>query len=1097
MTDYLFTANQETKLKSTRQSHKVYMAIENPSTMWVGLVNGAHDVGSIWINFTGDTTYTTPVADMTLLVGSDVGKFDYGIVRFRAFSGSQVNVGYNHIEWQDGMFLTVVKQLRPWSTFPAVTYTGSIDNIVFLDQDRAYAGENVSPKPIARIGGSALCALLPIGGSVSLNFYSNSYSYAGAMTHAWTFEGGSPSSSAVAGTSSSPITVSYSSTGEHLVSYTVTDANGSSTRYAKVYIIDRNKAYAFNPASDSSVQRDFEIASLSASIESGGWEMAGKLFKSANFIDGSQITLFTEQKWGGVSENIALGHVHQENILFTGWISASSVSRKSENDYIEFEAFGISGWLSQMHAWPSNFKHSGYGWKSIPNMTADLAVLNLLRYHSTVLNFCDFYPLGTNTPLLFVDCAEGDLLTQINNDIYSAMRVALFANRYSAIYARPNDQLFPIANRTDCDLYRSFDSDDWREELRLGSDLGTTVDSQVDFIGFYFIDSGDPQHLYALAPARELSTGQIEKVTGILVDDQDDNNIIAGLYLAWKNGEYQSVTLPSNGFIPLDLMPVSSIKITIDTTTTDRELNWTNKRFWITQISHNFGKSSPMTDVGLSAETDGPPGVTYYLPNNVPPQRNISGLGRRPRPARIPNPLVNKTKKTNAAIARYLYGIFVMDRTNGLYFTDELVYEYPRWQHRNKYASGVSAASVWGVMYYDRTRDFIVAEGDNQFYILRNPKSSTSLWERLPTRTTYPPHTGSGTVSSISLLRWFYAGNKIFWAGIFQLDSIDKPSIQTLDIGSASWNPPAYTITDSTINFTHGEVTLLPSSGSIYDMFSGVPSAFFFSTYNELWKSTNGGFNWSEFDLSSEADETEVDLGFIGNTDSIVIVSNQGSVSKLEFSGDDGVTFRTVSSNILFTHRVYTAVSNDRNKLLTIGVTPNFKHILGNSGNKLKLSHNYGETFSEPTSVSVLNNNFHGTYPGYPIYRPIDPDGVLWIAGIQGGTTFANGQIAVSDDTAVTWNSKNGNTRFTFLTDIIPLSQEMQVTTPEPSLGFWLIASDTKIGKSTNFHTVTSPTYTDVTGTVSGSVNDIDANPFSSAGAGAVTSTDVFTTGDL
>ena len=1096
MTNYLFTVDQENKLLSTHQAHKLYMVIEDPDTMWVGVVDGAHDVGAIWINYTGDTTYTTPIADMTLLVGSDVGKSDYGVVRFRFMGGGQVNVGYNHIEWQTGMFLTIVKQFRPWSTFPAVTYTGGIDNIVFLDQNRPYAGENVNPRPIARIGSSAMCALLPLGGSVTLKFYSDSYSFVGSMTHVWTFEGGSIASSAIAGTALAPIEVTYSFVGEYLVSYTVTDANGSSIRYMKVYIIDRNKANVLDTTNDPRVQVDFEISALGASLD-GGWTMAAKLFKSATFIEGAQVTLFMDQKWDGVNENIALGHVHQENILYTGWISSSNISTKSEYDAIEFESAGVASWLKQMHAWPSNFKHNGYGWKSIPNMYADLAVLNLLRYHSTVLNFCDFYPLLTDVPLLFVDCAEGDLLTQINSDIYSAMKAMLVSNRYSTLGVRMNNNLVDLALRDDTDVFRSFGTDNWRDELRIGADRDTTEVSQVDFIGFYYISSGDPQHLYSLAPARELSTGQIEKVSGILVDDQDDNNAVAGLHLAWKNGSFQDVAIPANGFIPLDIYPVSSIKITKTVTSTGRDLEWTNKRFWVTQVTHNFGKSSPITDIGIAAETDGPPGIAYYLPNNVPPQRDITRLGTRPRPARIPNPFVDKTKKKNLAIARYLYGIFVMDRANGLYFTDELAFSYPRWQHRNKYASGVSAPAVWGVMYYDRTRDFIVAEGDGQFYLLPSPKSATSLWERLPTRTTYPPHTGSGTVSSISLLRWFYAGNKIFWAGVFQLDSIDKPSIQTLDIGNSSWNPPAYTITDSTINFTHGEVTLLPSSGSIYDMFSGVPSAFFFSTYNELWKSTNGGFNWSEFDLSSEADETEVDLGFIGNTDSIVIVSNQGSVSKLEFSGDDGVTFRTVSSNILFTHRVYTAVSNDRNKLLTVGVTPNFKHVLGNSGNKLKLSHNYGETFSEPTSVSVLNNNFHGTYPGYPIYRPIDPDGVLWIAGIQGGTTFANGQIAVSDDTAVTWNSKNGNTRFTFLTDIIPLSQEIQVTTPEPSLGFWLIASDTKIGKSTNFHTATSPTYTDVTGTVSGSVNDIDANPFSSTGAGAITSTDVFTTGDL
>jgi len=610
-----FTASQLEILRRKLQYQQVYLAIESPITVWTGRVAGSPNPGANVITFSNENVIATPVNSYTLLVGSTAGARDKGVVRFRSKSGSTLTLGYNHIDWDNGDYLTIVRQVRPWALFPSVD--GSKE-----DQDITYSNQNSQVDPIARIGSSAACAFRDQDGYARVKFYSNSEAVSGSLSsHAWTFEGGLPASSSSAGSVGTPIEVLFSGLGQHWVTYTVTDTNGkSSTRYCIVYVFDRDGVGAPLVQDNTNYGLSaFEVTSLTGNYEDGGWSLEfNSEYLRSNWLEGSQVVVFADQYWTGEQTNIGLGWSYRENILFSGWIKSSRTNETADKSYTTFSCYGPVGWLKEAEAWPANLTYASSGWHGLgASMTPDRASLHLLREHSNLDLLCDITLTGVSSSLLYVDCAEDRLYNQINNQILSSISARLLSDRLGRLIAEQNQQLIPVASRS-ADTLMIFTSEDWRDEISLGDEFDFTQVSQIDFAGFYY-SGADPKKYYSLAPGRELSTGSIEQITGVRADTQEATNILAGLYLAWRNNKFQDVRLPLAGFMPMDIVPQQRISITLAASDTTRQLVWSAKSFWIRSVVHDLTRGSIATDITAEAESDGPPGVTNIIPDDAPP----------------------------------------------------------------------------------------------------------------------------------------------------------------------------------------------------------------------------------------------------------------------------------------------------------------------------------------------------------------------------------------------------------------------------------------------------------------------------------------------
>lgn len=71
---------------------------------------------------------------MTLYVGTTDGARDVGIIRIRSVDGTQFIVSENNnINWQNGLFLTVIRYFDIWPVYPRIIQDPSNPvNVIFL-----------------------------------------------------------------------------------------------------------------------------------------------------------------------------------------------------------------------------------------------------------------------------------------------------------------------------------------------------------------------------------------------------------------------------------------------------------------------------------------------------------------------------------------------------------------------------------------------------------------------------------------------------------------------------------------------------------------------------------------------------------------------------------------------------------------------------------------------------------------------------------------------------------------------------------------------------------------------------------------------------
>lgn len=603
------------RLRQDNQTIKTYLAIEQPRSVFTARVSGSPSPGDISVPYTSGVETETTRLNYTLWVSSiGYNRRDKGAVRLRAVYPDHFEVSFNHIDWDAGDYVTVVNQIRPWTSFAQ----GQIEEGTFQyeDQNAEVGTYNDSFPPQGRIGPSAAVAFIEADGKARLKFYQDSTSVEGlTLTHAWEFEQGTPATSSAEATSTDPLLVTWSTPGQYLVHYTVTDtASHTHERWCRVFIFTRDEANG--PITDMAVE------SLSGSYEDGGWSLSGKLYgATSGYIEGAMVVAFTEQFWG--SELFNIGHPldwqFRDNIIFVGWVHKSRTTVRPGLSIVNFEAYGPAGWMKESASWPSDIKdNGGTGWHFIPNATPDKVFLHLLWWHTNMNLLADCYTTETTLALKYVQIQEGNLYTQIDQQTYDSLKGRLVANRFGQLRAERNPQLIPTASRWWVWDWANITMEDSREEINLGDDLDNPRVAQVDYTGFYYDGDGNPHGWSSFAPARELSTGSIERITGTRVLSQLEANELAGLHLAHANNVYNDVEFPWRGFAPFDIIPSRRLYLTLSPSENYRGLSWTNKAFFVRGVTHEFNEGSVLTTLKLEAESSGPPGVTHIVPDTVP-----------------------------------------------------------------------------------------------------------------------------------------------------------------------------------------------------------------------------------------------------------------------------------------------------------------------------------------------------------------------------------------------------------------------------------------------------------------------------------------------
>ena len=598
------------RMRSRPQAQDFYMAVLHPITVWTGQVVGDPDRGAISIPFDNASELTAPEEHFTLWVGSPgitgEGECDVGVLRFRSKTANTMKVGSNDIIWADNQNLTIKREVRPWAVLPNLENTKE-------DSDKDYNNENTVLHPLGRVGPPA-CAILE-DGTTTVSFWSDSVSISedGLKSHAWVFDGGSPGSSAIAGTAGTPIAVTYTTPGQKWVKYTVTDNNNKThVRYSMVYV--------FNTTTDIAIS-GFEVGSLVGDLESGVWRASITVTQDCDeteFPEMAQVVIFNKAYWNAAQRDVGYGWKHRENISFVGYIVKDSVRKNAETGNTTFEVTSTVSIMKNLTCWGASLKKSGTaGWHVIPNMTLNLAAFHVFTEHTTLDHIADIYLNLDTITMAYIDFQEGSPYDHIKTQIGEAGRAILANNKFGQIYLEPDVQVTKAAYRLAIDTMFDLVHGDWREEITLGEERDIENTCQVDFIGFTYSGT-DPIPFGSLAPGRQWSTGGVQKVTGVRVMDQDEANVYSGLFAGKFNNEFDNVVIPMAGFWPVfDIAPQRFVRITLVATDTNRELIWTLEEHIPAQVALNINNESgyTLTDITFKQLAYGPPGIDNEIPS--------------------------------------------------------------------------------------------------------------------------------------------------------------------------------------------------------------------------------------------------------------------------------------------------------------------------------------------------------------------------------------------------------------------------------------------------------------------------------------------------
>jgi hypothetical protein len=652
------------------------MVIEKGTQLFTAKVNDAAiEQGETIITYDGDIGEDAVLPGMTLFNKSldDIGN-EKGSARIKSINTGtkQIIVEPNSIDWKDNEDLLADGVFRLYRILPEI-----ISGVVKEDKDKTYTNQNDKDKqkPVALMG----CDRYAWTGE-PISFYGwGSYAKArdasgqryGIASYQWDFDGGTivQGNATMPGTESSPIKVQWNTPGERHVSLLVTDDNGNTHKaYRPTIVVDRPGQ------GDSPPYQEFEVENLEGDWESGDWRGSIRVMGDASpsgFPNNARMILWSEDWYGDAKQSIG-GWYGQEDILLCAYVIEDSVRQDAETGDVTFEFASITNQLKELDVWPLNFKNvdgSPGAWHEFKDMTIEDIFWHIVEEHTTLKNVADVFiwtGVSGGKRIDFVDITEAAVYDQLDQQLLSAIFGHLVSSRYSSVHGNRNFNMLNMEQRIQVGrVMMNLEKQDWLDDLEIAGERHRDAVCQVDFIGFIYNEDGDPIEVYSLAPENQKNFGRVEKQTGILLsgssieEAQPEANELSGLYLAYQNIRFPSLTAKLGNYRIFDPAHQDLVGLTLQSADTPRGYDWYDpetgkaKEFIVRRVAYEIDhEAGYMTAVlGLEASTWGKDGTSGDYPPIPPPPEP-------PEPPPVPPPPPPEPWKKKVYAATKGWGIY-------------------------------------------------------------------------------------------------------------------------------------------------------------------------------------------------------------------------------------------------------------------------------------------------------------------------------------------------------------------------------------------------------------------------------------------------------
>jgi hypothetical protein len=603
-------------IRSRPHAGKIWLSIYQPPVVFCAQVTGTYGQGLNAVPYIGVVTgsYTNIVAGQTLLLGTTPYGRDVGKIRVRSATASTITVAENyHINWLDGLYLTVIDFHEVWPIFPRMT-TSSGNTIWYKDYDIPYGGQNstlgsfinMGPHYAGFISGGAAQVYYSASGSVNLLGLGVLYS--------WQFPGGSPAWYS----GSEPGMVNYATPGQYTTALQVTASNGVVEHgYRHVSIYDRPGQGPHTP-----VLR-WGLSSFDGSRANGGW--SAKIWMRDNIasvVDGALCIFFVDADYGGVGQTFGGNAPNRSSILFVGYINGETIHYDWEKSYVEFEIQSVTGLMKELECFSvalNSVASPGY-WYEMLDMDSRRAIYHYLRWQTTVLDIADVEFRNFNDlPIAYFDADKTSLYDAINNFVQSTLMGLVVSDRQGKIWVEQDAGIIPDASGSVA-IDMQMDRQDWAGEPYFNyQDHDRLSYVELGGIAYSGATTGTNTALLSGAPGAYVPRygGLSQSLSGLALASQVQLNVLSGDWLAWNGSRLGEIEMSLMGdYRNIDIAPQEQLLLSINPTDTVKGITWSAKQFIPSRLTMKYDPSKQVIlwDMSIRELTKGLPGTTIDIP---------------------------------------------------------------------------------------------------------------------------------------------------------------------------------------------------------------------------------------------------------------------------------------------------------------------------------------------------------------------------------------------------------------------------------------------------------------------------------------------------
>jgi hypothetical protein len=790
-------ANQQF-LRTHPQDLDVFLTVFQPQPIFkavVGTVTSSQGLLQIpytSVSFGGIGRVET---DMIMLVGTTEGSQDVGRLRVRRTGGGNLFVEEHSLTISTGLHLTVLKYVEIRPVYPRMIQDeDNLEDVIwYKDYDIEYTGQNTMLGTFVCMGPHRAANLA--NGTASLYWSSEGTSnlIGEALTYAWEFEGGTPSS----GTTATPGLVSYDSPGNYVTKLTVNGSSGTSdVGYRYVRIHD-----PIGVGSDIPIVGLTEWGAVSHGIDEAGFTYTFTISQPVPYDyvrEGSVVIVYGQTKYGGTVRDIGANATNNNSTLFVGYVLDGSVVYDWEFGTVQFKVGSPTQVMKGKTVFGSvslEAKQNPRDWYEFSNslLTGKTAVGHYYKWHSTVLKLCDFEWEGPDYRIQYFDTPnKANLYDAIDNFLRDTYVSKLVCDRQGKLWVDADGKTY--GNPAVFTDQMTISKGDWIGTPVITRKLTKPL-SWLEIGGVIFNGLTTSTPVMSAAPSLVPDpNGRERREQGLSVDSQSRLNILAGAIWSNENYEFPTIQMDMAGaYWPIDVAPLQAYRMNILPEDTPQNVAITGT-YYPSRISYNYDadQAQMMCSITWNALTKGVVGSTIVIP--VPPDPIVIDVNNpEPEPEPTPPlPVLYPKLIVVQDVFRGLWGLEFPPLEEGVYdwveltgrLTETEVASLVYW-HIQLYGGGQNLDAVGqfdGNYYHGNFPDGLYKRYDADAFrqVLELPDGTTIV----PRALTVHPYSGSGVILIKDVINQPYGGIS---SVILTNGSISSPAeVVGYDIGRGS-----------------------------------------------------------------------------------------------------------------------------------------------------------------------------------------------------------------------------------------------------------------------------------------------------------------------